>query len=1077
MNLNLNDLHPALLATRCLQPLMQMRKKLSALLLTMFLLNSFLFAQQSTVTGKVTDEKSNPLIGASVKISGSHTGVTTNADGNFSINASKGQTLEISYVGKTDEKVVVGDNPVINITLKEQTNSDLNEVVVTGYMTQKKADLTGAVSVVSAKDLNNGHGATNVMQSLQGVVPGLHISSDGSPTGNVNIQVRGLTSLNGGNPLIVIDGVPSYMNLRDINPDNIASMQILKDAYSASIYGTQAGAGVILIQTKKGQAGKAKISYTGSIGFSDWNNKPDMLNTMQYGQALWQAAVNDGQDPNAVTQIYTFDWHKDANGIPVLDKITPRATLNKDSSLPIMTSANTNWLDAISQRGIQHNHQLTISGGNDKSTSLLSLNYMENQGTQIYTYYKRFSARVNTEYKVIGDHFTIGENLEASHLIINDQNVMHDAMVEPAIIPVHANDGSWGGSSVALGMDDYWNPVRELTLNKDNGNRYNKIYGDVHANVYFLKNFTFHSQLGLIYTDGYHRNIQFTFQEAGGKLNNISAVDQWYWKETTLDLSNTLDYKLNAGKHNLDVVAGMEANKYITEQFDANRQQIQFQNYDYAYVGNATGNMTMTSGADKYNLLSYFGKFNYSYNSKYLLSGSLRYDGSSKFGVNNRFALFPAVSAGWRISQEDFLADNNVISDLKLRASWGKNGSLANINSLASQTFFASSYNNTSYSIGGNETGGNLPSGFYKVQTGNADLRWEASTQTNIGIDFGFLNQKLSGSLDFYRKYTDGMLILPPYLGTLGEGAYQYINAADMTNKGVELALAYQGNTGKDFSYRITGNISYNKNFVNDLPVSVKYTWGGTAQKGDGIEGHPWGSYYGFITDGIYQNQQEVDNGPDQPGKGVGRIRYKDLSGPDGKPDGKIDYDYDRTWIGDNVVISNADLASVVPKYEYGFSINLTYKSFDLSMYWQGVAGIKVLDGWKSYSDFWNVWIQNGFNHPTRVLDAWTPTNTSSTIPALSLNNSNDELRTSTYFIEPGQYLKLRNIQLGYNLPKTFSSRLGMDKFYLYVMAENLIMFKSSKFTGPDPENPDGASYANPYIRPQVFKAGVEVSF
>ncbi len=516
-------------------------------LLFMFLItcHSSLYAQQQTVSGRVTDEKSQPLPGVTVKVKTTNTATSTDGNGNFSIQANKGQTLEFSYLGKETQEVAVGTESAINISLKEQDASNLNEVIVTGYMTQKKADLTGAVSVVTAKDLSKSHGTTNIMQSLQGVVPGLHISTDGSPSGNVNIQVRGLTSLNGGNPLIVIDGVPSYMNLRDINPDNIASMQVLKDAYSASIYGTQAGAGVILIQTKKGQAGKPKISYTGSVGFSDWQNKPTMLNTTQYGQALWQAAVNDGQDPNSVTQIYTFDWHKDANGIPLLDKITPRPTLNKDSSLPLMLSGNTNWLDAITQKGIQHNHQLTISGGNDKSTSLLSLNYMENQGTQINTYYKRFSARVNTEYKVINDHFSIGENLEASHILINDQNVMHDAMVEPAIIPVRAQDGSWGGSSVALGMDDYWNPVRELTLNKDNGNKYNKIYGDVHANVYFLKNFTFHSQLGLIYTDGYHRNIQFTFQEAGGKLNNISAVDQWYWKEATLDLTNTLDYKFN----------------------------------------------------------------------------------------------------------------------------------------------------------------------------------------------------------------------------------------------------------------------------------------------------------------------------------------------------------------------------------------------------------------------------------------------------------------------------------------------------------------------------------------------------
>lgn len=1035
-----------------------------ALFLVFLLSHTVLFAQQ-TITGKVVDEKSNPLTGATIRVSGTRTAVPTGQDGSFSIVASKGQILEISYVGKVDEKITVGDNTIINITLKDQAASDLDEVVVTGYMTQRKADLTGAVAVVTPKELSKSHGQTNVMQSLQGVVPGLHVTTDGNPAGNVGIQVRGLTSLNGSSPLIVIDGMPSYMNLRDINPDNIASMQILKDAYSASIYGTQGGAGVILIQTKKGQAGKAKISYNGSVGFSQWSNKPDMLNTMQYGTALWQAAVNGGQDPNTATQIYKYEWHTDNNGIPVLDKVTPRQYLNADST---MIAANTNWLDAISQTGIQHNHQLTISGGNEKSTSLLSLNFLQNEGTQLYTGFKRFTVRVNTEYKVIGDHFTIGENIEASHLIDNNQNVTHLALVEPPIIPVRSTDGGWGGSAVALGMDDYWNPVRELSLNKDNGNKYNKIYGDVHANVKFLKNFNFRSQLGLIYTDGYHRTIQFTFQEAGGKFNPINSVDQWYWRETTLDLTNTLNYKLNTGKHSLDVLAGMEANKYVTEFMDARRQSLAFENYDYAYISTATGNMTLGGGGDKYNLLSYFGKFNYSYNSRYLLSGSLRYDGSSKFGANERFAYFPALSAGWRISQEDFLNDSKVLSDLKLRVSWGKNGSLAGINSLNAQTFFAPDYGFTSYAIGGNETGGNLPSGFYRVQTGNANLRWEATSQTNIGIDFGFLNQKLSGSLDFYRKYTDGMLIRPPYLGTFGEGGYQYINAANMTNKGVELSLAYNGNAGKDFTYQVSGNIAYNTNKVNDLPQSVTYTWGGTSQKGDGIAGHQWGSVYGFIADGIFQNQEEVDNSAVQPGKGIGRLRYKDISGPDGKPDGVIDYDYDRTWISNG---------SITPKFEYGFSINLAYKSFDLSMFWQGVAGVDVYNGWKSYSDFWNVWIQNGFNHPTRVLDAWTPTNTKSGIPALSLNNVNDELRTSTYFVEPGQYLKLRNIQLGYSLPKTFASRLSMDKFYVYVMAQNLLMFKSSKFTGPDPENPEGSDYANPYVIPRIFKAGIEISF
>ncbi|MBX3254615.1 MAG: TonB-dependent receptor [Chitinophagaceae bacterium] len=1045
----------------CLKALSGFRTQLLAALLLLFF--SPVFSQQNIISGKITDENSNPLGGVTVRVQGTSTVATTDVDGIFSISASKGQTLEISYVGMIEQRVTIGNATNIEVVLRSKASSDLDEVVVTGYMTQKKADLTGAVAVVTPKELTKSHGGTNVMQSLQGVVPGMRVTTDGNPAGNVGIQVRGLTSMNGGAPLIVIDGVPSYMNLRDINPENIASMQVLKDAYSASIYGTQGGAGVILIQTKKGQAGKAKISYSGSVGYSAFWNKVPMLNTQQYGEALWRAAVNDGQDPNGYTKIYDYEWHTDASGNPVLDKVTPVQYLNANKT---MLAANTNWLDAISQLGVQHNHQLTVSGGNEKSTSLLSLNFMQNQGIMIHTGFKRFSVRLNTEYKVINDRLSIGENIEVAHIIDNNQNVMHDAMVMPAIIPVYTTDGGWGGSAVSLGMDDYWNPVRTLTLNRKNGNKYNKIFGDVHANLVLVKNLTLRSQLGLVYTDGYHRNIRFSFEEGGGKFDPISNVNQWYWREAILDLTNTLNYKFSIGKHNLDALAGMQANKFTSETMDVARQTLAFQNYDYAYLSTATGNMSMSGNGDKYNLLSYFGKFNYSFDSRYLLSGSLRYDGSSKFGANNRFALFPAFAAGWRINNEAFMADNQFISDLKIRASWGRNGSLANMTSLAAKTYFASNYNYTSYAITGNISS-NLPSGFNRERTGNSDLRWETTTQTNIGVDFGFLSQKISGSIDFYKKYTDGMLIQPPYLGTLGEGAYTYYNAANMTNKGVELTLAYQGNTGKSFSYQVKGNVTYNKNIINDLPASVRYSWGGSALKGDGIAGHPWGAYYGFIADGLFKTQEELDNSAEQTGKGLGRIRFKDISGPDGKPDGVIDYDYDRTWIGNGPI----------PKWEYGFGVNLAYKNFDFSMFWQGIGGIMIYNGWKTYSDFWNVWIQNGFNHPSRILGAWSPENPGSDIPALSTNNVNDEIRMSTYLIEPGNYLKMRNVQLGYNFPQSLRSRLGMEKLYFFVMAENIIGFKSKKFTSLDPETPDGAAYSNPYVRPQILKAGIEVSF
>ena len=1040
--------------------------RIGLLLLLVVLCPFYLAAQQMQVTGQVLDSAAHPMEGVSITVKGTSTGTVSGADGHYSIKAQKGQTLVFSSLGKTSQEVRVGATNVLNITLNEGTVSSLNDVVVTGYMVQRKADLTGAISVVPTDELNKSHGSTDILTSLQGVVPGMHITTDGSPVGNVGVQIRGLTSVNGASPLIVIDGMPSTsLNLRDINADNIASFQVLKDAASASIYGAQGAAGVILIETKKGAAGKTRITYNGSFGFADQMKKEPMLNTIGYGTAMFQAAVNDGQDPNTVTQIYHYDWHKDANGNGILDKVTPRQYLSADST---MQAANTNWLDAISQRGIQNNQQITLSGGSDKASTLLSLNFFQNNGTQIYTGYKRFSIRMNSAYKVIGNHLIVGENVEASHLKLNDQNVMHDALVEPSIIPVKTTTGAWGGSAVNLGMDDFWNPVRELTLNKDNGNNYNKLLGDVYANVNFLQHFTLHSQLGVIYTEGDHRTIQFTFQEAGGKFNPISSVDQWSWQEATLDLTNTLDYKLSKGKHNLDAIVGTEAQKYNTTTTDASRQNVQFQNYDFAYLSTATGNISVTGSGDRWTTLSYFAKGNYVYNSKYLLSASVRYDGSSKFGTNNQFGLFPAVSAGWRLSSEDFLKDNSTISNLKLRASWGKNGN-SNIPTGATQTYFVSDYNGTSYGIGGNKTG-SLPSGFRKVQTGNPDLKWETTTQANIGVDFGLFNERISGTLDVYRKYTDGMLFQPPYLGTIGEGGYQWVNAADMTNKGIELEVAYQSDPGRKFTYTIRANIAHNENVVNDLPKSVTYSYGGSALKGDNIQGHPLDSYYGFIADGLFQNASQVSNSPAQPGKGIGRIRYKDLSGPNGKPDGSIDYNYDQTWIG-----------SYDPKIEYGISFSANYKNFDFSMFWQGIAGNTVDDGWKSYSDFWNVWVQSGFNHPSRILGAWTPLNSKSTIPALSLTNANDELRMSTYFMESGAYLKMRNIQVGYSIPRRIASGIGMERCHFYLMAENLISLKkwwgNDRFTGPDPETPSGSSYSNPYTRPQVFKVGADVSF
>ncbi|MGH2644139.1 MAG: SusC/RagA family TonB-linked outer membrane protein, partial [Chitinophagaceae bacterium] len=467
------------------------------------------------VSGRVTSSSDgSPLPGVNVFVKGAPSiGTVTDAHGRYKLSVpDANDVLEFSYIGYVTKEVLLNGKSSMNVQLSLSSQS-LDELVVTGYMTQKKADLTGAVSVVSAKEIEKTHGSTNVLTALQGKVPGMYITTDGDPAGNAtNVSIRGLTSVNGAQPLIVIDGTPAPgMNLRDINSNNIASIQVLRDAYSASIYGAQGAGGVILIQTKQGKPGKTTVSYSGMVGFSDWMNKPKLMNTMQYGRAMWQAAVSSGLDPNQATRIYTYQWHKNDQGIPVLDQVTPIKQFNDT-----MFAANTNWLKAISKPGLQTDHQVTVSGGSDKATTLFSLDYFQNNGFIIHTGYKRYTARLNTNYKLLNDHFNIGENLEVSRMNIGTEPYngdIHQAMIEPSIVPVYTKNGGWGGTAVGLGMDDYWNPVRDLTLNKDNRNKYNKIIGDVYANAYFLKHFTFHTQLGLIYTEGYHRNINFSFRE------------------------------------------------------------------------------------------------------------------------------------------------------------------------------------------------------------------------------------------------------------------------------------------------------------------------------------------------------------------------------------------------------------------------------------------------------------------------------------------------------------------------------------------------------------------------------------
>ena len=1010
--------------------------------------------QQRVVTGTISSAKGGRLEGVTVAVKGKSAVTTSDASGTFSIEALPEDELVVSLLGYQSQTVAVAGRSSVDVVLKEEIR-DLDEVIVTGYMTQRKADLTGAVTVIKRADFAKNPSA-NVLRSLQGKIPGVRITTNGNPAEQIGIQTRGITSFNSSPPLIVIDGQPVTINLRDINPNDIESIQVLRDAASASIYGSRAAGGVILINTRKGSSGAPQVTFESYVGISKLQGVPDMLNAEEDGRGLWQATINDGDNPDAAIRFYTYDWARNSQGIPVLNKVTTIPWLNDDQTQP---SADTDWFKAGTRTGVQQNHQLTISGGSERLSSLFSLNYYENQGTQLTSYFRRMALRFNNEYALLKDRVTIGENLTITNLRMRDVNSTYGFLVMPPNIPVYDNNGGWGGVAMHLGMDDFANPVRGLLINKDNTPHFLKVLGTAYADVRILDNLKFRTQFGLDYSMWYDRTIARKWTEAGGKNNGINGVTQNTWHDIGQTWTNTLTYNLEVGKNVVDILGGIETYRFINESYRGYRDNIELETRDYAYLSTAIGDSReLVGGGNERTLLSYFGKVNYAYGSKYLLSATVRYDGASVFGANNRFGMFPAFSAGWRLKEESFLKDVEFVNDLKVRASWGQNGNSAPLSAGRLVNIYVTDIESTAYAIQGNESG-SIPSGYRRNSLGNPDLRWETTEQTNIGVDFAFFNSRLTGALDYFDKKTKDMLFEPPYIGALGEGGFRWVNAAHMYNRGLELVLNWSSNPSRAFTYNIGANFSTYTNKVTDIPENVKYTYGGNGLL-DNIIGRPLNSFYGLVADGIFKTHEEVANHAQQPGKGVGRIRYKDLDG-----DGVISEVFDRTWIG----VSD-------PDFEAGLNFEARYRNFDMTVFFQGVFGNDVRNTWKELSDFWNIGVQNDRNHPSRILDAWSPSNPDSDIPALSRRNVNGEDRLSTYFVESGTYIKLRTLDIGYTLPTQLTNNWGVNRVRIYAAGQNLMTLKkawgANAFTGADPENP-GTGYPMPL---NLF-FGVNVSF
>lgn len=1016
--------------------------------------------QAKTIRGVVTEQNTNdPLPGTSVYVKGTTVGTITDMDGRYQLNVpSEDAVLVFSFIGKRTVEQSVRGATVIDVVMEDDATM-LEELVYTGYMTQRKADLTGSVSMATSSDIIKNPSA-NAMKALQGKLSGVHITTNGgNPAEDVNIQIRGLSSLSGGvKPLIVLDGMPTEnLNLRDINSGDIESIQILKDAASASIYGARASGGVILIQTKKGKEGAISVEYNGSVSFSSVVNKPRLMNAEEYGIAAFRAQAYDeivyGVSMSLPTT-YDFTWHRNDNGLAVLDGVKPAEWLNPEQTV---RGSDTDWMDEIFRTAMMTNHQVTVSQGTDRSKSLFSLGYYNNEGTQIHTFFRQYSVRANTEYALLNNRLKIGENIALTYLQYRNSNETRWAMINPPAGPVYDINGNWAG---APGFDDFTNPVRLLTMNKDNINNYVKIIGNIFLDLDIWKGISARTQFGVDYGNAYNRAVDGIWSETGGRNSDgENYVGSYQSHPLSYVWTNTLSYSLNTGRHSLDAVAGTEFTRFVQEGFSARREGIYLEDRDFAHIGVTTGTKySLGSSADEYVYLSLFGKVNYALDSKYLLSFTLRRDGSSLFGANNRYGIFPAVSAGWRINNEPFMADVEAVSDLKLRASWGANGSVQGLPRGYTSTPFTTDYFGTSYPIEGNESGP-LWSGYRRTWLGNPNLKWETTKQTDIAVDFGFLNQRLFGSLSYYFKKTNDVLVQVPYIAAMGEGGEPWINGANMNNQGVEFEITYRNDPTAEFQYAITANIGSYRTKLVELPENVVNRYPGDGMH-DFVLGRTPNILYGMVADGIFKTQEEVDAHAEQTGKAIGRIRYKDLDG-----NGVVDELYDRTFIG----ITDPDFFG-------GITFDLGYKNFDMNIFFQGVYGNKVNNIWKQESDLWNISVPAGKNHEKRILDAWYFDNPDSDIPAMSNSNPNSEQRFSSYFVEDGSYLKLRNIELGYTFPKQLTNAMMMQHLRIYASARNVLTLKKGwgkdRYTSFDPEMP-GYGYLTPF----TMAFGVNVTF
>ena len=1017
------------------------------------------------VTGQVvSSEDQGGMPGVNVVIKGTSTGTVTDIDGRYSIDVpSPEAVLVFSSVGFVLQEVIVGNRTTLNVSLDPDIQA-LEELVVVGYGTKPKRDLTGSISSVSGEELNETISG-NFVQALQGRTAGVFVNANsGQPGGGVSVRIRGIGGINNSEPLYVVDGVQMsgsgsdyYNPLARINPNDIASVEVLKDASSAAIYGARGANGVVLITTKRGQSGQPKLSYSGSFGVQNLVNAGDfeVLNAQQYATVVNQTVVGDGGEPifGAASDQYP------ANLFPA----------------PGALGEGTDWLDEVFvQHAPMQDHQLSLSGGNEAHKYFLSLNYFDQNGTLLGTSFKRYSARINTDNQLT-NHVTVGNSLLISHTNSNTilavrsgvGGLLSNTLLAPPTVPVYNPDGSFAGPPTSF-YQPRRTPVADI-LDPTRLDARTSIVGNIYGQVNFLKDFSFRTSLSL--NLGSEKNEEYTPTYDEGIISSaITSLRTGTSTSSTWILSNVLSYNKSIGDHHISALVGTEA---LENQYDLLRGTARYTDDAIKVVsseGSEIASIDQTKSSSS--LLSYFGRVSYDYASKYYVEGTIRRDGSSKFGQNSRWGVFPSVSGAYNISNERFFPEG-VVNNLKLRVSYGRVG-----NDNIGDFRFLAGLQNVFYAFGGND--GSFANGLAIDELGNPNLKWETSEQINYGIDLEMFDSRFLLTAEYFETNVSDMLLglpIPAVTGisasvgniTLGE---IISNAGSLTNKGFELELEYRDVLG-DFSYSVGGNLTTFNNRVTDIGQNEQI-WGMTIDGNNvsrTVVGSSLGEFYGYVADGIFQTQAEVDAAnalgqddmPYQNEKTApGDFRYRDLD-------------------GDNMITAEdrAVIGSPIPDFVYGVNLNLGYKNLELSLLFTGSEGNDIYNANRRNLEASG---QTNFNKSAAVLNAWSGPNTSNTIPRRIASDPNLNKRISSAFVEDGSYLTLRNVQVNYRLPLAFVSKAKISDAMVYVSAQRL--FTLTNYSGFDPiiGNYRGSNLSagidnDLYPQAKSFHLGVRVNF